>query len=252
MEPVALKEVLKDVKPEAVTRPNHLSVRCENCGYGVKHKDKKGLRKWCKRCIDVYRRLENLSPEQAEKTILRVVEPLYIDATLEDLDKEVREKLLNVENGQDVFMYGPVGTGKTYAMAAMIRDYIYSGYECTRINFDDFCVEVRSTMSPASKITEWDMIKPLKEVDILFIDDLGLRSRQETDFAYVTLYSILNKRQERRLPTFISSNKTIEQLGQSFDERVASRLRTALVIEMAGKDRRLSKGTGSGAKPEKA
>jgi DNA replication protein DnaC len=41
------------------------------------------------------------------------------------------------------------------------------------------------------------------------------------------------------LPTFISSNKNIEQLGQSFDARVASRLRTAVVIEMTGQDRRL-------------
>jgi len=135
-------------------------------------------------------------------------------------------------------MFGPVGTGKTHAMAALIRHDIYEGFQVERINFDDFCVQVRSTMSPASKRTEWCLIEPLKNVDKLFIDDLGLRGKQETDFSYVTLYSILNKRQERRLPTFISSNKSIEQLGQSFDARVASRLRTALVIEFTGEDRR--------------
>lgn len=216
--------------------------KCENCGYGLRHSDKKGLRKWCKRCIDVYGRRESLTPEKAEKTIMKLVEPLYFDATLDDLDSDVREKLLNLQTGQDVFMYGPVGTGKTYAMAALIRHYICQGYDCSRINFDDFCVQVRSTMSPASKQTEYDMIEPLKDTDRLFIDDLGLRSKQETDFAYVTLYSLINKRQERRLPTFVSSNKSIEQLGRSFDARVASRLRTALVVEMKGKDRRISQG----------
>ncbi len=215
--------------------------KCENCGYGLRHKNQEGLRKWCKRCIDVYYQKENLQPEQAEQTILKLVEPLYLDANIEALDKEVRDKLLELKYGQDVFMYGPVGTGKTFAMAAMIRKYIYEGYHCERINFDDFCVKVRSTMSPAAKKTEWEMIEPLKQIDKLFIDDLGIRSKLETDFAYVTFYSLLNKRQERMLPSFISSNKTIEKLGQSFDARVASRLQTALIIEMRGEDRRKAK-----------
>lgn len=217
---------------------NLLSVRCENCGYGIRHKDKEGLRKWCKRCIDVYYCKENLRPEQAEEKILKLVEQLYFDAKVEDLDKEVRDKLLELKNGQDVFMHGLVGVGKTYAMAALIRQYVYEGYQCERINFDDFCVKVRSTMSPAAKKTEWDMIEPLKHIDKLFIDDLGLRSKPETQFSYQTFFSILNKRQERMLPTFISSNKTIDQLAKSFDARVASRLKTALIIEMKGEDRR--------------
>ncbi len=212
--------------------------KCENCGYNLKHRDENGLRKWCKRCIDVHYRRESLTPERAERTIVRLVEPLYFDATLDDLDKDVREKLLDLQTGQDVFMFGLVGTGKTYAMAALIKHYVCQGYECKRINFDDFCVKVRSTMSPASKQTEWDMIEPLKQVDKLFIDDLGLRSQQETQFTYQTFYSILNKRQERMLPTFISSNKDITQIGRTFDARIASRLQTAVIIETKGQDRR--------------
>lgn len=179
-----------------------------------------------------------VTPENAEKTIFRLTEPLYAAAHVNDLDEVVRETLLNLAYGRDVFMFGPVGTGKTYAMAALLRQYIYDGFNCERINFDDFCVQVRSTMSPVSALTEWDLIAPLKEVDKLFIDDLGLRSKQETDFAYVTLYSILNKRQECLLPTFICSNKDIERLGEQFDARIASRLSTAEIIELKGKDRR--------------
>ena len=212
--------------------------RCESCGYGLKQRDHTGVRAWCKRCIEVWERQQHLTERKAEGLIVKQVGGLYLDAKLDDLKDEVREKLLALQMGQDVFMFGPVGTGKTYAMAALIRHYVYRGHECERINFDDFCVQVRSTMSPASTKTEWDLIKPLKDVDKLFVDDLGLRGKQETDFSYVTLYSILNKRQERRLPTFVSSNKTIEQLGQSFDARIASRLSAAVVIEMSGQDRR--------------
>jgi len=157
---------------------------------------------------------------------------------MEDLTEELRDKLESLEEGRDVFFYGPVDTGKTYTMAALIRKYIYEGYECARINFDDFCLKVRSAMSPASKMTEWDMIEPMKNVDKLFIDDLGLRSKQETDFAYVTFYSLLNKRQERLLPTFISSNKGIDRLIEAFDSRIASRLDMALIIEMKSEGHR--------------
>jgi len=211
---------------------------CGNCGHRYGHADETGRRAWCSRCITVYRRKELLHPTLAEVTISRVVEPLYVWASLDDLDVSVREKLTTLSPGRDVFMFGTVGAGKTHAMAALIRHYVYEGFECRRINFDDFCVEVRSTMTPAATQAEWDLIKPMKEVDKLFIDDLGIRAKQETDFAYVTLYSILNKRQERRLPTFISSNKNIQQLGQQFDARIASRLSTAEVIELRGKDRR--------------
>lgn len=217
---------------------NHSSGRCERCGYGLKHRDNTGLRDWCKRCIDVWQRRQIMTNAVAERRILKLVGSLYLEAKLDDLDEQVREKLLALETGRDVFMFGPVGTGKTHAMAALIRHYIYEGFQVERINFDDFCVQVRSTMSPVSKKTEWDLIKPLKDVDKLFIDDLGLRGKQETDFSYVTLYSILNKRQERRLPTFICSNKSIERLGQSFDARIASRLSTAVIIKIAGSDRR--------------
>ncbi len=212
--------------------------KCEKCGYSLRHKDDTGLRKWCCRCIAVYKRKESLTPAKIDKVIIETVEPLYFNATLDGLDADVRAKLLNLQNGQDVFMFGPVGTGKTYAMAALIRHYVSEGYECRRVNFDDFCIEIRSTYSQASKITERQLVEAYRNFDKLFIDDLGLRTKLESDFAYHTLYSLINKRQERLLPTYICSNKSIEQLGQSFDARIASRLRAAVVIEMTGEDRR--------------
>lgn len=216
-----------------------LGSRCENCGFGYRHKDKTGLRKWCARCIDAYNRKQSLSDYKIEKMIFELVEPLYYDATIETLDEDLREKLSELQPGQDLFLFGPVGTGKTHAMAALIRQYVYEGYLCERIHFNSFCVRVRSTFAPAAKQTAYELIENLKSIDRLFVDDLGLRSDPESQFVYDTFHDILNKRQERVLPTFISSNKNVEQLGQTFDARIASRLHTALVVEMKGKDRRI-------------
>ena len=221
---------------------NNSSAKCTKCGLNPRRKNSFGeLASRCIRCIRIGERKARLTAEFAEYRILKMVGSLYLDAKLDDLDQRVQDKLKALKYGQDVFMFGPVGTGKTYAMAALLRHYVYEGYECYRINFDEFCVKVRATMSLAVKETEWELTEPLKTIDKLFIDDLGLRSKQETDFAYVTLYSLLNKRQERRLPTFISSNKSIDKLGQQFDARIASRLQTAQVIEITGNDRRGAK-----------
>lgn len=233
-------QTIGEITKEALSRLS--DNRCENCKIGLRHKDESGLRKWCERCIAAYKQKVTFDhhPERAEKIIIQLVEPLYYEAIIETLDLAVQNKLSQLQSGQDVFMHGAVGAGKTYAMAALIRQYVYEGYQCERVNFDDFCVKVRSTFSKVAKQTEEEIIEPLKLIGKLFIDDLGIRSKQETDFAYVTFYSLLNKRQERLLPTFISSNKTIEQLGQAFDSRIASRLQTAVVIEIKGKDRRAS------------
>lgn len=182
-----------------------------------------------------------MTPELIDKAVIDLVEPRYANATMDDIEPEIRNQLRERLPHQDVFLYGPPGVGKTYTMAALIRAYVGAGYECMRSSFDEFCCRIRSTMSPASKTTEWSMTGELKSVDMLFIDDLGLRSEPESSFVYQTFFLILNKRQERLLPTFISSNKDLDRLKQTlFDVRIISRLKEALIIEMTGEDKRSS------------
>jgi len=206
--------------------------KCERCGL----RPKKYEKKWCPRCIAVYERKNKLNPSRICKEFLENVGEAYIDADSESISDLVFGSMLAASG--DVFLHGAVGVGKTWAMAALLKHFLCEGYSCKRVNFDDFCCRVRATMNNSSQTTEYDLVKSLIEYDKLFIDDIGLRSKTETDFAYVTFYSIIDKRQERRLPTYISTNKTIEQLKQSFDSRIASRLGMGTVIEMTGKDRR--------------
>ena len=217
------------LNPESIT-----DNRCENCSFGFKTKDSK----YCERCSAILRRKTDMTPERAEKIILNVVEPRYCFAKLDDLGKPLKEKLLNIEPRRDLYLHGPAGTGKTYAMAALIRHFVYQGYKCMRMNFDDFRVVIRSTYSKAAEKTEWMIIEPYKQADKLFIEDLGLSSKAESEHAYHTLYSLLNTRQERNLPTYFSSNKDLAKIERAFDSRIVSRLRLALVVEMDGPDRR--------------
>lgn len=208
--------------------------KCENCGTRPKAAEGKKVKKWCQVCIDRYRHKWELRPSKILYELTSNIGEAYLDAEIGGVD--IGDQLLAAEG--DIFLHGDIGVGKTWAMAALLKHYLCEGYSCKRINFDEFCCQVRATMNNNSTVTEYDLITKLVKVDKLFIDDIGLRSKRETDFAYITFYSILNKRQERRLPTYISTNKTIDQLSRSFDSRIASRLSFATIIEMIGKDRR--------------
>ena len=64
--------------------------------------------------------------------------------------------------------------------------------------------------------------------------------QQESDFSLRTLLVLLDHRIEQNLATFVTTNKTIEDLAWSFDQRVASRLRQACeIVEIRGADRRI-------------
>ncbi|MBN1508747.1 MAG: hypothetical protein JW955_18000 [Sedimentisphaerales bacterium] len=63
--------------------------------------------------------------------------------------------------------------------------------------------------------------------------------KQESDFSLRTFLVLLDQRLEACRPTFITTNKPLEQLGESFDDRTASRLIQACrIVKLEGRDRR--------------
>ena len=75
----------------------------------------------------------------------------------------------------------------------------------------------------------------------MFIDDLGT----ETLFKNSTLeniYLIINERKIRKLPTVITSNLALNDLGAFYGERIYSRIvdrETSITIYLDGEDKRL-------------
>lgn len=99
------------------------------------------------------------------------------------------------------------------------------------------------------KGSELAVLKPLLQTKKLFIEDIGTTvtvGKVESDFSLRIFLSILDSRLEHCRATFISTNKTLEELRNSFDERVASRIVQACeIIRLSGEDRRYGP-----AKPE--
>ena len=87
------------------------------------------------------------------------------------------------------------------------------------------------------------IISKYLDSDILCIDDLGT----EVIYKNVTveyLYLILNERQQRGKNTIITTNLTIEQIRDTYDDRIMSRLvskKDAILVEIDSEDLRLKK-----------
>ncbi len=193
-------------------------------------------------CIVCFRKkaFDKMPAEEQSMLIATVIPKRFWGSDLSHLPKTVKDEIdLETDNG--LLLWGTPGVGKTYAMAAIAKHYISNGYKVLRIHYEELCLKLRDTFNPKATGTEWQIIEPLLNCDKLFIEDLGTTKRigkEETDFSLKTFYILLEMRIEHCRPTFITSNKNIENLTQSFDERIGDRLKTFNVLRLSGKSKR--------------
>jgi DNA replication protein DnaC len=153
---------------------------------------------------------------------------------------QVIENLPDVPHNREnfsSFIYGPGGVGKTIHGARLMIAYMKNNYLHPKINKDGLienktifyssCAELfsklKSTYDPNSGVSEYDIIKDYLESDLLFLDDLG--TDKISDWAYQTLYRIINYRYEYLKETIITSNFSLEELESKLnDVRIPRRI----------------------------
>ena len=78
----------------------------------------------------------------------------------------------------------------------------------------------------------------IKTENILLLDDLG--AEKQTDWVLEILYRLINYRYEQMLPTFFSSNYSLQELSEKIGDRVVSRIvEKCDIVKIEGEDRRL-------------
>ena len=171
-----------------------------------------------------------------------VIPPEFRNAHIRDLNIKLKEALKQRHPCQGLLLHGSVGVGKTYTMCALVRDYICrretAGKSCKRIVWDRFLINLRSTYDTYAA-SEAKTLQRYLDCDLLIIEDVGATTKgQESDYARRILTTILDYRKEQEKPTFYTSNKNIDELAASFDNRIGSRLGMFLTIELGGRDKR--------------
>jgi len=221
-------------------------LRCECCHQRARYRG----RRWCKICILSWQRKseENARQLGCMKDYCRLDEVIpkrYEHATIENIPEAIRKTFEKLPDDKGLMLWGSPGTGKTYSLCAIARKHFYDGWDVARVTYEMLALQIRKTYQEGSKTTELDIIKPLIEVDRLILEDVGTTisiGQQESDFSLRTFLLLLDQRLEHYRATFVSSNKSIEELGKSFDQRIASRLQEACeVIQLKGQDRRVKK-----------
>jgi DNA replication protein DnaC len=196
------------------------------------------LGKLCHVCFRLHQ-FKSMPLLEIDKELGEIIPKRYWDAMPEHLPKTLHDALFANEIDTGVLLWGGAGVGKTYAMAALARIFFCRGFTVKRVHYETLCLQLRDTFKPRATQTEWSILEPLLKADKLFIEDLGTSKGmggQETDFSARTFTLLLDQRMEQMLPTFITTNKAIENLG--FGERVSDRLRTLQVFKLGPKSRR--------------
>ena len=143
-------------------------------------------------------------------------------------------------DSDNLLLIGPTGTGKTHISTAIARELIHKGfdviYDSTQNIISDFEDDrFRSGYGQTESKSEKYL-----ECTLLIIDDLGTEFVNQ--FTVSTLYNLLNSRQNRGLPTIISTNLSPDELASKYEGRIYSRIigSGCKVLVFDGKDMRLS------------
>lgn len=130
---------------------------------------------------------------------------------------------------QSIFIYGPSGKGKTI-FASWILHQIITRHpkfhtSCMFLNIPQWLESLR----PGRDVETENVLERACTADVLVLDDLG--SEVLTQWVFEKLYLVYNTRRDSQLPTITTSNYSLGELEQVFQEKNnlgASRLITRL------------------------
>lgn len=112
----------------------------------------------------------------------------------------------NNKNIKGLYLHGNFGCGKTYLVAALFNDLAKEGYESSIIFWPEF---LRQAFYDDFK----EKYEKIKTIPLLLIDDIGAENITAWNRDEI-LCPLLQYRMEENLPTFFTSNLTIEQLEE--------------------------------------
>ena len=178
-----------------------------------------------------YKRTEEAIRQERERKRRRLIhsinmpkniaEARFSDTALTKEREDVIRELLNFIEAyktdsttyhKGLYLAGPFGVGKTYMMGALANELSENGIETTLVNVPTYSAEIKQAI--ATNTVEAKLVS-IKNTPILVLDDIGAEMNSAW-FRDEVLMVILQHRMLQELPTFFTSNFTIDQLEAHF------------------------------------
>jgi DNA replication protein DnaC len=143
---------------------------------------------------------------------------------------------------QGLLLTGPCGVGKTHLGVAVLRDLVEQrGAWGVFAEATELLRRIQDTFDDASQTASAAVLDPIKECDVLLLDDVG--TVRPTTWTQQVLGLILNERYNARRLTLMTSNLPLdgpagaEDLGDRIGARLASRIaEMCWVVDIQGED----------------
>ena len=110
-----------------------------------------------------------------------------------------------------LLLIGPSGVGKTHLAVAALKELIRRGHGGLFCDYRELLKEIQASYNPASESTEMGILEPIRNVELLVLDDLGASKPSAWVLDIIGL--LLNARYSERRLTLLTTNY--------FDETVA-------------------------------
>ncbi|MBQ3307119.1 MAG: primosomal protein DnaI [Bacilli bacterium] len=160
--------------------------------------------------------------------------------------KEFVTAYLNGEKPKGMYLYGSFGSGKTYLISALFNELAKKGIFSALVYYPRFLQLLKAAFQ-----TDYDeLLEHIMKIPLLLLDDIGAEKVSDWSRDEV-LGIILQYRMENHLPTFFTSNLTLEELEKSLSitstgvdkvkaRRIVERIKQLTVYyELISKNRRV-------------
>ncbi len=143
---------------------------------------------------------------------------------------------------QNLFIYGTVGTGKSFLSVCVANDLLKKGNSVIYFSASGLFKMISQYIFDAKlKSEQRAFYDDLYNCELLVIDDLGTES--VNTLTLTELFSLINERDSRKKSTIITTNLSLEQLQNIYSDRIFSRITSNYkLIKLSGQDiRKLKK-----------
>lgn len=159
--------------------------------------------------------------------------------------KEFIDHYNDEEKPKGMYLHGSFGSGKTYLIAALFNEMAKKGVKSILIYYPDFLRKLKASFNTNYN----ERFDEIEKIPLLLLDDIGAENCSNWSRDEV-LGPILQYRMENHLPTFFTSNLTLEELEKALSittsgvdkvkaRRIVERMKQLTVThELVSKNRR--------------